>query len=111
MENKITISICGEEYTFSAEETPSYMQKVAAMVDSRMGDILRSTHVSRSDAAVLAAMNIADEYLKSQSAAEHLRSQLKGYLDEASQAKSEASELRREVFRLQQQLDKPGRDK
>ena len=62
-------------------------------------------------AAVLAAVNIADELLKSQAAAEHLRAQLKGYLDEASQAKSEVSELRREVFRLQQQLDKPGRDK
>ena len=111
MENKITISICGEEYTFAAEETPSYMQKVAAMVDERMGQILRATHVSRTDAAVLSAVNIADELLKSQAAAEHLRAQLKGYLDEASQAKSEASELRREVFRLQQQLDKLGRDK
>ena len=106
MENKITVNICGEDYTFAAEETPSYMQKVAAMVDERMGQILRATHVSRTDAAVLSAVNIADELLKSQAAAEHLRAQLKGYLDEASQAKSEASELRREVFRLQQQLEK-----
>ena len=110
MENKITISICGQEYTFAAEETPSYMQKVAAMVDARMGAILQGTHVSRPDAAVLTAVNIADELLKSQSAAENLRAQLKGYLDEASKAKNEASELRREVFRLQQQLDKQGRN-
>ena len=27
MENRITISICDEEYTFVAEEAPSYMQK------------------------------------------------------------------------------------
>ena len=106
MENKITINICGEEYTFAAEEAPSYMQKVAALVDTRMSEILQTTHVSITDAAVLAAVNIADEYLKCQSSAENLRSQLKGYLDEASQAKSEASELRREVFRLQQQLEK-----
>ncbi len=26
MENRITISICDEEYTFVAEEAPSYMQ-------------------------------------------------------------------------------------
>ena len=106
MENKITISICGEEYTFVAEEAPSYMQKVAAMVDSRMSEILQSTHVSRTDAAVLTAVNIADEYLKGQGSAENLRSQLKGYLDEATRAKNEASELKREVFRLQQQLEK-----
>ena len=106
MENKITINICGEEYTFAAEEAPSYMQKVAAMVDAKMSEILQTTHVSITDAAVLAAVNIADEYLKSQGTAENLRAQLKGYLDESTKAKNEASELRREVFRLQQQLEK-----
>ena len=40
-----------------------------------------------------------------QAAAEQLRRQIKGYLDEASKAQSEVSELKREVFRLQQRLD------
>ena len=106
MENRITVSICGEEYTFVAEETPTYMQKVAAMVDERMSQILAAGRVSRHDAAVLAAMNIADEYLKHQGNGENLRSQLKSALDEASRARSECSELRREIFRLQQQLEK-----
>ena len=109
MENKITVNICGEDYTFVAEETPSYMQKVAAMVDAKMGGILKASHVSRTDAAVLTAVNLADEFLKNQGTAENLRAQLKGYLDEANRAKNEASDLRREVFRLQQQLDKQGR--
>ena len=104
MENRITVSICGEEYTFTAEESPSYMQKVAAMVDSKMAEVLAGGKVSRTDAAVLAAVNIADEYLKSQGSGENLRSQLKGYLDEANRAKAEASDLKREVFKLQQQL-------
>ena len=106
MENKITVNICGEDYTFVAEETPSYMQKVAAMVDAKMGEILKASHVSRTDAAVLTAVNLADEFLKNQGTAENLRAQLKGYLDDATKAKNEASELKREVFRLQQQLEK-----
>ena len=106
MENRITVSICGEEYTFTAEESPSYMQKVAAMKKEKMSDILRSSHVSRTDAAVLAAVNLADEYLKNQSSGENLRGQLKGYLDEANRAKAEVSELKREIFKLQQQLEK-----
>ena len=106
MENRITVSICGEEYTFTAEESPSYMQKVAAMVDGRMAEVLAGGKVSRTDAAVLAAVNIADEYLKNQGNSENLRSQLKGYLDEANRAKAEASDLKREVFKLQQQLQK-----
>ena len=104
MENRITVSICGEEYTFTAEESPAYMQKVAAMVDSKMAEVLAGGKVSRTDAAVLGAVNIADQYLKNQGNSENLRSQLKGYLDEANRAKAEASDLKREVFKLQQQL-------
>ena len=106
MENRITVSICGTDYTFTAEEAPSYMQKVAALVDTRMGEIMQGGRINRVDAAVLAAANIADELLKEQTASENLRNQLKDYLDEANKAKSEASDLRREVFKLQQKLDK-----
>ena len=102
MENCIKVTICGEEYTLMAEESPSYMQKVAALVDEKMTDILSSGRVSRMDAAVLAATNLADELLKQQSAAENLRRQLKGYLDEAGKAKAELSECRRELLKLQQ---------
>jgi cell division protein ZapA len=104
MENRITVSICGTEYTLMAEESPAYMQKVAAMVDTNMSEIMAGGRINRMDAAVLAAMNIADEMLKQQGGTENLRAQLKGYLDEASKAKAEASELKRELFRLQQQM-------
>ena len=106
MENKITVNICGTDYTLMAEESPSYMQKVAALVDARMGEIMASGRISRMDAAVLAAANIADELLKQQSSTENLRSQLKGYLDVANRATAELSECKREIFKLQQQLAK-----
>lgn len=101
MENKVTISICGEEYTFVAEESPSYMQKVGAYVDAKMSEMLSSAKVGRTDAAVLAAANIADELFKERESGDALRRQVKQYLDEAAQAKSEVSELKREIFKLQ----------
>ena len=61
MANRITVNICGEEYTFTAEEPPSYMQKVAALVDAKMSEMMASGRVSRTDAAVLAAANLADK--------------------------------------------------
>lgn len=103
MANRITVSICGDDYTLMAEESPSYMQKVAALVDTRMNTIMASGRFSRLDAAILAATNIADELLKQQNSTENLRSQLKGYLDEANKAKSELSECRRELVKLKQQ--------
>ena len=105
MENRITVSICDEEYTFVAEEAPSYMQKVGSYVNDKMSELLNSAKVGRTDAAVLTAVNLTDELFKSQAAAEQLRSQIKGYLDEASKAQAEVSELKREIFRLQQRLD------
>ena len=65
MENRITISICDEEYTFVAEEAPSYMQKVGSYVNDKMSELLDAAKVGRTDAAVLTAVNITDELFKS----------------------------------------------
>lgn len=106
MENRITVTIAGTDYTFTATESHSYMQKVAAHVSEKMNAIMEHGKISRMDAAVLAAANITDELYKEQAASENLRNQLKDYLDEANRAKNEASEARRELFKLQQKLDK-----
>ena len=91
MANKVTMSICGQEYTLVADESAEYMKKVGTLVDQRMDRIQETLHV-----------NLADELLKNQAAAENLRRQVKNYLDEATQAKNEASELRRQLFKAQQ---------
>lgn len=108
MANRVIVNICGDEYTLVAEESPSYMQKVGAYVGDKMDEVLNSTRVGKTDAAVLTAANIADELFKAQAAAEQLRRQIKGYLDEAGKAQSQVSELKREVVRLQQRLDSRG---
>ena len=111
MANRVTINICGEEYTFIADESATYMQKVGTYVSEKMEEVLNTAKVGRTDAAILTAANIADELFKSQAASEQLRSQITGYLDEASRAQSEVSELKREIFRLQQRLDSATRNR
>ena len=105
MANRVSITICGEDYTFVAEESASYMQKVGSYVGDKMAEVLNSAKVDRTDAAVLTAANITDELFKAQAVAEQLRAQIKGYLDEANRAQAEVSELKREIFRLQQRQD------
>ncbi len=101
MENRVTVNICGEEYTLVAEEAPSYMQKVGGYVDSKLSELIDQAKVGRTDAAVLTAINIADELFKEREAAEALRAQVKEYSDEAQRARNEASELKRELFKAQ----------
>jgi len=105
MANRVVINICGEDYTFVAEESAAYMEKVGAYVSGKMQEVLDGAKVGRTDAAVLTAVNITDELFKAQSASEQLRSQIKGYLDEAGKAQNQVSELKSEVFRLQQKLE------
>ena len=101
MENRVNIHICGADYTLTAEESPSYMEKVAAYVNDKMTELMASNKVGRTDAAILAALNIADELMKEKDSSEHLRTQIKGYLDDAAKAQNEVSELKREIFKLQ----------
>ena len=103
MDHRITVTICGNEYTFVAEEDSTYVEKVAEYVDRKMTETLEATKAGQTDAAVLTAANIADELFKAQEIAENLRVQLKEYLDEASRSKNEISELKREIFKLQNQ--------
>lgn len=101
MKNKITVSIAGQEYTMVAAEGEDYVRRVAAHVDSQMREVLSQGRLSQADGAVLAAMNIADQYFKEQKAAENLRLQIKEYLEEATKLKMELSEAKREIFKLQ----------
>lgn len=97
MANRVTMTICGMEYTLVAEEDAAYMEKVGAMVDGEMRRLMDSAHMSRDNAAVLTAMNMADELCRAQENADNLRRQVKTYLDEAGRAKNEAAELRRKL--------------
>ena len=53
MANRVTMTICGQDYTLVADESAAYMEKVGALVDEKMTELMTSAHVSRYDAAVL----------------------------------------------------------
>lgn len=108
MQNKVTVTIAGQEYNLVATEPAAYMKKVAAYVDEKMNEVLQSGRVSLTDAAILAAVNLADEYFKEQDASKHLRSQLKDYLEEATSLKMQLAEAKREIFGLQKRESQEG---
>ena len=101
MKNRVAVTIAGQEYTLVGTEDAGYAEKVAAHVDEKVREVMEGARVSLVDGAVLAAVNIADEYFKEVEAAENLRRQLKEYLEEATKLKMELSEAKREIFELQ----------
>lgn len=101
MKNKVTVSIAGQEYTVIAAEDESYVRKAAMHVDSQVREVMEQGRLSLADSAVLAALNIADQYFREQAASENLRRQIKEGLEEAARLKNELSECKREIFKLQ----------
>lgn len=100
MKNKVVVTIADRDYTMVAVEDENYVRKCAAHVDQQLREIANS-RISQADAAVLAAMNIADQYFREQDAEENLRRQIKDNLEEVNQLKMELSEAKREIFKLQ----------
>ena len=108
MENRVTINICGEEYTFVAQEAPSYMQRVGTYVDEKMNEVLQNAHVGSVETCGALFADPARKASSNYGIGSDGRIAL--YVEEANRAKNEASELKREIFRLQTQLSKTGHD-
>ncbi|MGI6039069.1 MAG: cell division protein ZapA [Clostridiales bacterium] len=100
MKKRTVVTICDMEFSLIGEENEEYTKKVAEHVDKRMREVSSSVGISTLDAAVLTAINIADDYFRQVDSAENMRSQLKDYFDELSRLKDENAELKRELNKL-----------
>lgn len=65
--SRVKVQILGEEYIIKGEAKPEYIEHIAAILDQRMAR-LASAHprLTRTQIAVLTALNILDEYMRLQ---------------------------------------------
>ena len=97
--NKVKVTIAGVDYALTTEETPEYTTMLAAEIDEKMKE-LRAVNPFISTAAVLIALDYANSAKKAEQSADNLRAQIKDYLEDASQSKSERDFYKREIDRL-----------
>lgn len=102
MQNRVTVTVGGLKYTLLATEGEDYVHRVADYVNDKLKETIGQGGISQMDSAVLTAINIADDRFKEQEASENLRRQIKELLEENAKLKSELSEAKREIFKLQQ---------
>ena len=103
MKKKISVTVAGHDFTLISEEEEAYVRDIAAEADREIQSVMNDAHLSISDASVLAALNASDRARKALDSADHLRAQVKTYLDETQKLKSELAETRRELSRLRKQ--------
>ncbi len=98
--NKVKLTIRGSNYVINTDESVEYTEELGRRIDERMNEIMKgSFFVTATQAAILVALEMADELTKSEKNVENFRSQIKDYLEDAAKAKSERDYYKRELER------------
>lgn len=102
---KIRLMIAGTEYIISTDDDLDYVATLGDELDKRITAILSgNSRASVTQAAVLAALEYADQAKKGETSAENLRTQIQGYLEDAARARTDAEISKREAERLAKEL-------
>ena len=98
---KIKIIIGGTPYTVATDKGAEYTQNLAREIEENINGIMKSgKYISPAEATALTLLSYADELNKVRADNENMKGQLKEYLADAAQAKSERDMLRREMAKL-----------
>ena len=84
---KTTVRIAGRDYAISSYDSEAYVQNVAAWVDRRMRELNQATRLPGGQLAVLAAVNAADDMMKSREENRRLKRELEAAHDEIERLK------------------------
>ncbi len=102
---KVRLMIAGTEYVISTDEDLDYVAKLGEDIDSRVREIMNNNpRASVTQAAILVALEYADEANKGEGSADNLRSQIQSYLEDAARARTDAEIAKREAERLAKEL-------
>jgi cell division protein ZapA len=110
--NKVVVRIGSNEYTLTGEESPDYIQRVAALVDKKTQEIIRAdSSLSIAQTAVLASINMGDDVLKQHHFSEsnlrkirELEKRLEASAGESDALRQEISAARNSLVRIKQEL-------
>lgn len=92
--NKVEVRINGKEYSIVGSESEEYIQRIGLYMDKKMSEIMRMNNkLSTSMAAVLTAMNVADDYFKCHESEGSLKKENKKQQDELQYLKEEKRKL------------------
>ncbi len=65
MANRLTVKLDGQEYTIVSEESREYMLEISDLVNKKLSDVkIQNSRLSSAMAAMLVALNMADDMKK-----------------------------------------------
>lgn len=101
--NKVHVKIAGKDYALVGTEPDEYIQKVGLYIDKKMNEIIKlNSRLSTSLAAVLTAVNVADDYFKTHDSEKNLKNELEEKNNQLKTMKNEKKQLEEENSQLKQ---------
>ena len=104
---KTTIRLLGNDYDITSNDSEEYIHRVAFYVDKKLTEISsRNTRLSTNMAAVLASVNIADEFFKFRDEMEAVSAENEKITEKMSEVKHECDVLKRDNEILRQEIQR-----
>lgn len=99
--NNVKVNISGVEYSLITDEPVEFTTALAAEINDKIKEIKNSNpFISTNQIAILIALEYGSNCKKAEQNTENLRSEIKGYLEDAAQAQSERDFYKREIDRM-----------
>jgi len=73
---RITLRVAGKEYGLVSSDSPEHLSRVASFVDRQISETIFAARASKENAAVLVALNLADELMKAKDENARLRREM-----------------------------------
>ena len=101
---RVSVFVAGQRFTILTDEDEKYVIDIAAKIDARITSLTISQNMTRERAAVLTALDFADDNEQDKRAIAEIKEQIKDYVTEISRLSEENTELNAENNRLKREI-------
>jgi len=96
---KVSVFVAGQRFNLITDEEERYVIDLAAKVDARISSLSISQSMTRERAAVLTALDLADDIEQGKRSLNEVKEQVKDYLSKIEELTTENTELRTQLSR------------
>lgn len=105
MEKKrVSVFVAGQRFTILTDEEEKYVVDIAAKIDARITSLVFSQNITRERAAVLTALDFADDNEQDKRAMGEIKEQIKDYVTQIGALSDENTALSAENHQLKKEI-------
>lgn len=101
---RVSVFVAGQRFTILTDEDEKYVIEIAAKIDARISSLTISQNMSRERAAVLTALDFADDNEQDKRAIVEIKEQIKDYITQLARLSEENTALAQENDQLRREL-------